>query len=270
MSTELKKLESSSGNTSSIHGESPRSGPESEETEKYTELIHEIKQEQGQGGGEAARNYTVSSKAVKGRTVSIPNEHSVTVSAAGEAIGSVDSKDLSTQLQQLINNNSELGSRLLSLLLVSSGNAKDIINAVNKGDLSKLKGLTASAAAAAAAAAAAPGAPGAAAAAADADADADADAATESVVEDPEELRWKQLEKRRKNTEASARFRIRKKQREKEKLKQLEDLTNEITGMYDTIDTLIEENNYWKAKLEELNEIKSKELLANIKKRSGL
>ena len=43
-----------------------------------------------------------------------------------------------------------------------------------------------------------------------------------------------------------------------------------IRDRYDTIDTLIEENNYWKAKLEELNEIKSKELLANIKKRSGL
>lgn len=40
--------------------------------------------------------------------------------------------------------------------------------------------------------------------------------------------------------------------------------------MYDTIDTLISENNYWKEKLQELNEIKSRELLDKIKKRSGL
>ncbi|SCW03490.1 LAFE_0G11628g1_1 [Lachancea fermentati] len=158
-----------------------------------------------------------------------------------------DQRDLSQQLQDLISSNSELGSRLLSLLLVSSGNAKEIISAVNQGDLGKLKKL-------------------------DLkkngkkpeDSKKDVSQYTEEQLN---EFKRIELEKRRKNTEASARFRIRKKQREQEKLAKLKQLNSQISELYVTIDKLLDENKFWKLKLEEVNERKSRELLDSIKKR---
>ena len=154
--------------------------------------------------------------------------------------GGTDSGDLSRQLHNLISSNSELGSRLLSLLLVSSGNAKEIISAVNKGDLDGLKKLN----------------------------------LKKTQLQRPnysdkelQEFQKIELEKRRKNTEASARFRIRKKQRELEKAAKLRQLNSQISELYGTIDKLLDENKFWKEKLEEVNERKSRELLDSIKKR---
>lgn len=76
-------------------------------------------------------------------------------------------------------------------------------------------------------------------------------------------------EKRKKNTEASARFRIRKKQKEQERLNKLKELNIKITGLYKRIDVLLEENQHWKQKLEELNERKSREMLDRIRKRNA-
>ncbi|CDO92551.1 unnamed protein product [Kluyveromyces dobzhanskii CBS 2104] len=256
-----------------------------EQAGKHTDLIASGKQAGADGTGETpSENYTVSKAAGKTRKVSvpasIPDDHLDQTDAAPdlENLG----LDLSAQLHELINNNSGLGSRLLSLLLVSSGNAKDIISAVNKGDLSKLQGLTErqqvpfkSANPSATSAGnknknnnnsisvsndtTAP----------EKLAPSSKDEIADST-ENENDLIWRQLEKRRKNTEASARFRIRKKQREKEKFQQLQQLTTDINDMYDRIDSLIDENSFWKKKLEELNDIKSKELLDNIKRRSGL
>lgn len=50
--------------------------------------------------------------------------------------------NLSEHLQNLISSDSELGSRLLSLLLVSSGNAEELISMINNGqDVSQFKKL---------------------------------------------------------------------------------------------------------------------------------
>ena len=232
-------------------------------------------------GSTSANNYTVSKTGDSQRkvSVSVPSDET-----EGSSSSSSRQADLSLQVRELINNNSELGSRLLSLLLVSSDNAKDIIEAVNRGDISKLRDLTEETTATTTTTKSETGTepsdkvepqpikskpqptkgpettP-------QESAPSSARSVSPDNVDDP---LWKQLEKRRKNTEASARFRIRKKQREKEKLEQLKQLTKDINAMYDTIDTLISENNYWKEKLQELNEIKSRELLDKIKKRSGL
>lgn len=230
----------------------------------------------------SANNYTVSKTGDSQRkvSVSVPSDETEGSSSSSSS----RQADLSLQVRELINNNSELGSRLLSLLLVSSDNAKDIIEAVNRGDISKLRDLTEETTTTTTTTKSETGteptdkvepqpiksetqptkgpetAP-------QESAPSSARSVSPDNVDDP---LWKQLEKRRKNTEASARFRIRKKQREKEKLEQLKQLTKDINAMYDTIDTLISENNYWKEKLQELNEIKSRELLDEIKKRSGL
>ena len=236
-------------------------------------------------GSTSANNYTVSKTGDSQRkvSVSVPSDETEGSSSSSSSSSSRQA-DLSLQVRELINNNSELGSRLLSLLLVSSDNAKDIIEAVNRGDISKLRDLTEETTATTTTTKSETGTepsdkvepqpikskpqptkgpettP-------QESAPSSARSVSPDNVDDP---LWKQLEKRRKNTEASARFRIRKKQREKEKLEQLKQLTKDINAMYDTIDTLISENNYWKEKLQELNEIKSRELLDKIKKRSGL
>ncbi|CUS21921.1 LAQU0S04e03884g1_1 [Lachancea quebecensis] len=172
--------------------------------------------------------------------VSVPN-HTQDATSSGQG-GGAEHGDLSRQLHNLISSNSELGSRLLSLLLVSSGNAKEIISAVNKGDLDGLKKLN----------------------------------LKKSQLQRPkytekelQEFQKIEMEKRRKNTEASARFRIRKKQREHEKVEKLKQLHSQISELYVTIDKLLDENKFWKQKLEEVNEQKSKELLESIKKRRG-
>ncbi|QEU61731.1 Met28 [Kluyveromyces lactis] len=228
--------------------------------------------------GSVSQNYTVSKADGKTRkvSVSVPNDQQQDTANAVAQFGKPGS-DLSTQLHELINNNSELGSRLLSLLLVSSGNATDIINAVNNGDLSKLNGLTKTSQPSPSLATSTTGnekkittTTTTTTTTSDKQDSVGTDITKDDTAEDENDLIWKQLEKRRKNTEASARFRIRKKQREKEKFQQLRQLTKDINDMYDTIDTLITENSYWKKKLEELNEIKSKELLDNIKRRNGL
>ena len=234
-------------------------------------------------GSSSANNYTVSKTGDSQRKVSVSVPSDETEGSSSSSSSSRQA-DLSLQVRELINNNSELGSRLLSLLLVSSDNAKDIIEAVNRGDISKLRDLTEETTATTTTTKSETGTepsdkvepqpikskpqptkgpettP-------QESAPSSARSVSPDNVDDP---LWKQLEKRRKNTEASARFRIRKKQREKEKLEQLKQLTKDINAMYDTIDTLISENNYWKEKLQELNEIKSRELLDKIKKRSGL
>lgn len=191
-----------------------------------------------------------------------PNNNSNHNGGASETGG----MNVSQDLQDLISKNSELGSRLLSLLLVSSGNGKEIIQAINNGDLSKIQNLNIG-----------------------------LNLNThDSLQEEPSTLRalaqiaesnsntristdsenlgqneQAQLNKRRRNTEASARFRIRKKQREKEKLSKLNELNIKVNDLYRKIDILLEENRHWKTKLEELNERKSRELLENIKKRNA-
>lgn len=181
-----------------------------------------------------------------------------------------DAANVSQYLQDLISSNSELGSRLLSLLLVSSGNGKEIMDAINKGDLGSIKNL---------------------------DLAVDLKKLNGSVSENRDnkvnsagqqlsllsssgksqhylkeespELSSPTGEKRRKNTEASARFRIRKKEREQERLNKLKELNNKITGLYKRIDVLVDENQHWKQKLEELNERKSREMLERIRRKNA-
>lgn len=194
-----------------------------------------------------------------------------------------DAVNVSQYLQDLISSNSELGSRLLSLLLVSSGNGKEIMDAINKGDLGSIRDLDL---------------------AIDLKVpDGIENKATkgnfakeqlallssgerlhqESLPQDtPPQLQDENAggsvgdtisnptgEKRKKNTEASARFRIRKKQKEQERLSKLKELNIKITGLYKRIDVLLEENQHWKQKLEELNERKSREMLDRIRKRNA-
>ncbi|CEP60368.1 Met28p LALA0_S01e09120g [Lachancea lanzarotensis] len=164
-----------------------------------------------------------------------------------------ENPDLSRQLHDLISSNSELGSRLLSLLLVSSGNAKDIICAVNKGDLEGLKKLDLQAASQL------PTGSG---------GTSDIRATQRRYTEQElNEFKKVELEKRRKNTEASARFRVRKKQQQREKAERLKQLNSQISELYSTIDNLLDENRFWKIKLEEVNERKSREMLDSIKRR---
>lgn len=124
---------------------------------------------------------------------------------------SMNVNNLSEHLQSLISNDSELGSRLLSLLLVSSGNAEELIGMINSGqDVSQFKKLrepkrgkaTATATAAAAAA-----------------------QEEEAPVNELDKIKQ---ERRRKNTEASQRFRVRKKQRNFENLNKLHGLNVQI------------------------------------------
>ncbi|EDO14492.1 hypothetical protein Kpol_250p1 [Vanderwaltozyma polyspora DSM 70294] len=76
------------------------------------------------------------------------------------------------------------------------------------------------------------------------------------------------LEKRRRNTEASARFRLRRKQKYSESLAKLDSLNVEIKNLNLKIDELTEENKYWKNRLNRVNEMKSNELLYQIRKKS--
>ncbi|CAI4065449.1 hypothetical protein N7582_003059 [Saccharomyces uvarum] len=164
---------------------------------------------------------------------------------------SMNVNNLSEHLQSLISNDSELGSRLLSLLLVSSGNAEELIGMINSGqDVSQFKKLrepkrgkaTATATAAAAAA-----------------------QEEEAPVNELDKIKQ---ERRRKNTEASQRFRVRKKQRNFENLNKLHGLNVQINKLRDRIAQLNKENEFWKAKLNDINEIKSQKLLNDIKRRN--
>ncbi|AGO10000.1 AaceriAAR010Wp [[Ashbya] aceris (nom. inval.)] len=187
-----------------------------------------------------------------------------------------DERQLSMQLQDLIANNSDLGSRLLSLLLVSSGNAVEIISRINSkdGDLSGLDTLRLlkpsdqSPQLSGGELSSCSGAEDKGMVNRSACTPVKADSTTAAENKDEEELLKLQLEKRRRNTEASARFRIRKKLREQEKLGKLKQLNVEISSMYKRIDELMEENKYWKRRLDELNERKSKERLDTIKRRN--
>ncbi|SMN21460.1 similar to Saccharomyces cerevisiae YIR017C MET28 Basic leucine zipper (bZIP) transcriptional activator in the Cbf1p-Met4p-Met28p complex [Maudiozyma saulgeensis] len=169
------------------------------------------------------------------------------------------SSEVSTVLQNLISNDSKLGSRLLSLLLVNSGNGKEIIKAINKGDdeslnkldLSILKNLNNS------------------------NFLKNVSNNNSKLIEptirnneidnEEEEL---QILKRKRNTEASARFRKRRRQRELEKLDKLKSLQLQINQFNDKINLLIDENNFYKLKLKKINERKSNELLNQIKRRN--
>ena len=155
----------------------------------------------------------------------------------GKIVGDTDNVvNVSQDLQSLISKNSELGSRLLSLLLVSSSNGKEIIEAINKGQLSLIQSL---------------------------DMNLDVKVAKEGkgILDE--------MIKKRKSTEASARFRVRKKQREQEKLNELRELNSKIGDLERRVDVLVEENRYWKAQLERLNDKRSRELLESIKKRNS-
>lgn len=221
-------------------------GRDERDDRNYAELISGIKGTEGVRMHNKDDNYTVRKDEDHRRKMSIPSEES-------------EKRELSTRLQEMINNNSELGSRLLSLLLVNSENAKSIIEAVNKGDFSDFDRLEVRQ----------DGKDG-----ADITEEGKKGSALEEKVseakEDLEDVRKREEEKRRRNTEASARFRVRKKEKEKERLKQFELLIEDIGGMYDKIDGLVEENNYWKRRLEELNELRSRQLLDSIKRRSGI
>ncbi|SCU78945.1 LAMI_0A06656g1_1 [Lachancea mirantina] len=151
----------------------------------------------------------------------------------------IEHRELSRELQKLVSSNSELGSRLLSLLLVSTGNGKEIIQAVNGG-----------------------GSDG-------ASSGAGGGATADYTEAELAEFRRIEQEKKRKNTEASARFRVRKKQREQEKLATLKQLNNQISELYVTIDRLLDENKFLKLRLEEVNEKKSQALLDNLRRRHG-
>lgn len=155
----------------------------------------------------------------------------------GKIVGDTDNVvNVSQDLQSLISKNSELGSRLLSMLLVSSSNGKEIIEAINKGQLSLIQSL---------------------------DMNLDVKVAKEGkgILDE--------MIKKRKSTEASARFRVRKKQREQEKLNELRELNSKIGDLNRRVDVLLEENRYWKAQLERLNDKRSRELLESIKKRNS-
>ena len=171
------------------------------------------------------------------------------------------SSDVSSVLQNLISNDSELGSRLLSLLLVNSGNGQDIINAINNGnttilnksidfkkidllkDINNKKPIV----------------------------KVRNDQKEEIEVDDDDDEGDEdalQILKRKKNTEASARFRKRRREREIEKLNKLKKLKKKINQFNDKINLLIDENHYWKLKLKSINERKSNELLKTIKRRN--
>ncbi|KAI8383793.1 uncharacterized protein CGFF_00103 [Nakaseomyces glabratus] len=204
---------------------------------------------------------------------------------------------VSERIRSMIMENSELGSRLVSLLLVNSGNAAEIIESINKGGASNVRSKSKHKRNEVK--------PVVAGAQSDRDytyknttedarvsGDDDEDAVvttssqwdnraitttgghssanSEDEVEDNESLLLKALEKRRKNSEASARFRIRKKQRRMENLEKLAQLNSHIDDLNKKIDGLLQENRHWKSKLEEINEQKSKQLLEQIKKKNGI
>lgn len=140
---------------------------------------------------------------------------------------------ISKDLQNQILKNAELGSRLLSLVLVSSSNGKEIIDAINKGDISRIKSLNFDA----------------------------------KLPKDTKENEIDVI-KRKKSTEASARFRIRKKQRELEKQTELRELNIRIKDLNKRVGVLLDENRYWKLQLERVNDRKSEELLESIRRRN--
>lgn len=251
---------------------------------KFLEHLNDEEEDDEERDEEQASQFKESTIIQKQRGV---ENHSLVPQRAG-ALGEGETGDLSQQLQSLISNNSELGSRLLSLLLVSSGNAHEIIKAVNKGDLSGLKNLelTNTVSPSPTSSTATTAATGVATSMATATTTATSTSTTAFQIPNLEDLpssrtlsptyteeqlsefRKIELEKRRKNSEASARFRIRKKQREREKLVKLKQLNTQISELYSKIDRLLDENCFWKQKLDELNEKKSRELLDSIKRRS--
>ena len=175
----------------------------------------------------------------------------------------MSSPDVSTVLQSLISNNSELSSRLLSLLLVNSGSGEEIIRAINSGsavtelDAALLRSLDVGGASAAAVVQAAT-------AAASGAKEQQSDSTTDPVAE---ELRRE--EKRRRNTEASARFRKRRREREQEKTLRLRTLQQQIAKLNDRVGALVDENAYWKRELKRINESKSEKMLKDIRQRSS-
>lgn len=90
----------------------------------------------------------------------------------------------------------------------------------------------------------------------------------EAPVSTSNELDKIKQERRRKNTEASQRFRIRKKQKNFENMNKLQNLNTQINKLRDRIEQLNKENEFWKAKLNDINEIKSLKLLNDIKRRN--
>lgn len=175
----------------------------------------------------------------------------------------MSSPDVSTVLQSLISNNSELSSRLLSLLLVNSGSGEEIIRAINSGsavtelDAALLRSLDVGGASAAAVVQAAT-------AAASGAKEQQSDSTTDPVAE---ELRRE--EKRRRNTEASARFRKRRREREQEKTLRLRTLQQQIAKLNDRVGALVDENAYWKRELKRINESKSEKMLKDIRQRAS-
>ncbi|GMM55816.1 hypothetical protein DAKH74_024320 [Maudiozyma humilis] len=174
----------------------------------------------------------------------------------------MSSPDVSTVLQSLISNNSELSSRLLSLLLVNSGSGEEIIRAINSGsavtelDAALLRSLDVGGASAAAVVQAATAA-------------ASAKQPQNDSQSDPVAEELRREEKRRRNTEASARFRKRRREREQEKTLRLRTLQQQIAKLNDRIGALVDENAYWKRELKRINESKSEKLLKDIRQRAS-
>ncbi|QLQ81631.1 hypothetical protein HG537_0F03920 [Torulaspora globosa] len=142
--------------------------------------------------------------------------------------------NLSQELQNQISKNSELGTRLLSLLLVSSSNGKELIGAINRGDITRIKNLNFNG----------------------------------KITNNDSKENEIDYIKRKKSTEASARFRIRKKQREQQRQSELKELNIRIQNLNKRVDVLLDENRYWKRQLEKVNDRKSEELLESIRRRN--
>ena len=174
----------------------------------------------------------------------------------------MSSPDVSTVLQSLISNNSELSSRLLSLLLVNSGSGEEIIRAINSGsavtelDAALLRSLDVGGASAAAVVQAATAA-------------ASAKQPQSDSQSDPVAEELRREEKRRRNTEASARFRKRRREREQEKTLRLRTLQQQIAQLNDRVGALVDENAYWKRELKRINESKSEKMLKDIRQRAS-
>lgn len=155
-------------------------------------------------------------------------------------------KTIPEELREMISGNSELGTKLLSLLLMNNGSAQEIATAVQVRDSSlQAAGVSRSRV--------------------PRDALDGPAVLPAALPQEDEDLLRQQLEKRRKNTEASARFRLRRKQREREKILKLEQLHDQVNKLYVRINDLTKENDYWKNQLKEVNERKSRRLLDSIK-----
>ncbi|KAL3232695.1 Transcriptional activator of sulfur metabolism MET28 [Nakaseomyces bracarensis] len=202
------------------------------------------------------------------------------MSAVKEKVDLSSVVGISEHIKNMILENTELGSRLVSLLLVNSGNADEIISSLNN---TKKKPQSVSATSVRAgnrrkSAVSKPQHSKYSRKSMDytykkpiATVSSNSEDEEDSIEDETtDSLLLRTLEKRRKNSEASARFRNRKKQKREENLKKLEELNGHIDELNKKVDTLLQENRFWKSKLDDINEQKSKQLLEQIKRKNGI